>query len=93
MTTDAPRYVRSEFVLSREVEAGLLLLSPGGHGVISLSGAGPEIWTLLRDPHTVQELVDSLAVRFDVQQSEIEEDVRTALESLQQADVVRSDAA
>jgi hypothetical protein len=93
MTTDAPRYVRSEFVLSREVEAGLLLLSPGGQGVISLSGAGPEIWTLLRDPHTVEELVASLAARFDVSPAEIEEDVRTALESLQQADVVRSDAA
>jgi hypothetical protein len=93
MMIDAPRYVRSEFVLSREVEAGLLLLSPGGQDVISLSGAGPEIWTLLRDPHTVEELVASLAARFDVPPTGIEEDVRAALTSLQQADVVRSDAA
>jgi homoserine kinase len=90
---DAPRYVRSDAVLSREVEAALLLLAPGGDGVVSLSGAGPTIWRMLREPLTVADLVHALAERFAVPPEDIVDDVTRTVTSLQAAHVIRSAAA
>jgi hypothetical protein len=87
------RFVQQDSVLSREVESALLLLAPGADGVISLSGAGPTIWSLLREPRTVDDLVARLARRFDVEPRNIEADVHCTIDLLLAAHVIRADAA
>lgn len=86
-------FVQRESVLTREVDAALLLLAPGSEGVISLSGAGPAIWSLLREPRSVEDLVKRLAARFGVEPRDIETDVHGTVESLLAARVIRAEAA
>ena len=89
----APRYVRSNTVLTREVEAALLLLVPGTSAVVSLSGSGPEIWHLLRSPRTIDDVVDHLASRFQVDRESIEPAVRQTVDALIEARVLHRTAA
>lgn len=82
-------FVRSEDVLTRSVEDSVLLLRPDGSGrVVSLSGSGPEIWRLLSQPLSVEELVARLAERFGVPTSSIDGDVRRTLTALVEANVI-----
>lgn len=92
MTNDPLRYVRSDAVLTREVETAVLLLRPGGGDVLSLSGAGTTIWELLRRPMSFDELVQQLAERFHVSPTEIADDVRSTVDSLLDQAMLRAAA-
>ena len=89
----AARYVRSDAVLSRDVESALLLLAPGRSGVVALSGSGPVIWSLLRTPTSFDDLVAELVQRFSLPADDIADDVRRTLEELLAAHVLRRNAA
>jgi hypothetical protein len=93
VTRSQGTFVRSDVVLTREVENALLLLAPHAGGVVSLSGSGPEIWRLLRSPLSCEELVRRLADRFEVSPHDISEDVHRTLEALLEARVIRRGAA
>jgi hypothetical protein len=91
--SDTPRYVRSKAILTREVEAALLLLVPGTSDVLSLSGSGPEIWHLLRSPRTLDDLVEWLTAQYDVDPASIEPAVRQTIDALLNARVLQRTAA
>ena len=93
MIAPAPRFVRNEAVLTREVETAVLLLGPRGGDVLSLSGAGTAIWELLRSPKTLEELVEELAERYHVTSADIAEDVRGIVDALLDQALLRRSAA
>lgn len=93
MTNATPRYVRTDAVLTREVETAVLLLRPDGGEVLSLSGSGTAIWELLRRPMTMEELVQKLAERYHVAPDRIAEDVRGTVHSLLDRSLLRQAAA
>ena len=91
--TPEPAFVRSDDVLTRELADALLLLSPGSGGVVSLTGAGPDIWAMLGSPLTVGTLVGRLADKYGVSPDDIAADVHRTLEDLAAAHVIRRLAA
>lgn len=92
MTDETLRYVRSDAVLTREVETAVLLLRPEGGDVLSLSGAGTTIWELLRRPMTLDELVQQLVERYHVAPADIADDVRETVGSLLEQSLLRAAA-
>ena len=93
MSDASPQYVRAEAVLVRKVDSDTLLLRPGQEDVVVLGGSGPMIWTLLQRPRTMSDLVAELARRYDVDPSDIRDDVRRTVDQLADVGLVRGIAA
>ena len=81
-----------EFVL-REI-AGDLLLVPTGktaldlNGMLTLNEVGGEIWKMLDDVDSEEEIVDRLLEDYDVQREELQQDVREFLERLRELGIL-----
>jgi hypothetical protein len=64
-------FVRTSDALWRRVGSEVLLASPEGPEVASLSVPASAAWLLLDRPRTTRELVESLALEFSVDTEEI----------------------
>ena len=81
-----------DFVL-REI-AGDLLLVPTGktaldlNGMLTLNEVGGEIWKMLDEVETEEEIVDRLLEDYDVQREELQQDVREFLDRLRELGIL-----
>lgn len=81
-----------DFVL-REI-AGDLLLVPTGktaldlNGMLTLNEVGGEIWKMLDDVDSEEEIVDRLLEDYDVQREELQQDVREFLDRLRELGIL-----
>ncbi len=81
-----------DFVL-REI-AGDLLLVPTGktaldlNGMLTLNEVGGEIWKMLDEVETEEEIVDRLLEDYDVQREELQQDVREFLDKLRELGIL-----
>lgn len=81
-----------DFVL-REI-AGDLLLVPTGktaldlNGMLTLNEVGGEIWKLLDEVETEEEIVDRLLKEYEVEREELQKDVREFIGRLQELGIL-----
>lgn len=81
-----------DFVL-REI-AGDLLLVPTGktaldlNGMLTLNEVGGEIWKMLDEVETEEEIVDRLLEDYDVEREELQQDVREFLDKLRELGIL-----
>lgn len=81
-----------DFVL-REI-AGDLLLVPTGktaldlNGMLTLNEVGGEIWKMLDEVESEEEIVDRLLEDYDVQREELQQDVREFLDKLRELGIL-----
>ena len=81
-----------DFVL-REI-AGDLLLVPTGktaldlNGMLTLNEVGGEIWKLLDEVETEEEIVDRLLKEYEVEREELQKDVREFIGKLQELGIL-----
>ncbi|MBQ8586646.1 MAG: PqqD family protein [Oscillospiraceae bacterium] len=81
-----------DFVL-REI-AGDLLLVPTGktaldlNGMLTLNEVGGEIWKMLDEVESEEEIVDRLLEDYDVQREELQRDVREFLDKLRELGIL-----
>lgn len=81
-----------DFVL-REI-AGDLLLVPTGktaldlNGMLTLNEVGGEIWKLLDEVETEEEIVDRLLTEYEVEREELQKDVREFIGRLQELGIL-----
>lgn len=81
-----------DFVL-REI-AGDLLLVPTGktaldlNGMLTLNEVGGEIWKLLDEVDSEEEIVDRLMEDYDVEREELQRDVREFLDKLRELGIL-----
>jgi homoserine kinase len=54
------RFVRDSHALSRRTLDAVVVLPPDREEAIVVSGAGPTVWALTRDPLTLEELTGAL---------------------------------
>jgi len=76
------RFRRSPSALFREVGPEVLLAAVERPGFDVLSGPATDVWDLLDRPQTLDELVASLADRYDAPRTSIETDVQRLLDEL-----------
>lgn len=74
-------WCRRSDVLHRETATTLLLSRRAGQ-VLALSGAGLDIWELLRRPRSVPDMIDDLVKRYDVDPDAIADDVHRTVQEL-----------
>jgi hypothetical protein len=80
--TDVPdRWVRRASVLWRTAPGFLVIAYVDGE-VTRAEGPAPEIWDLLADPRTADELVDELAARYGVSVEAVRADVMSFVNDL-----------
>jgi hypothetical protein len=92
VTTEVPRYRRSGGVPFRRLHDVVLLLAPARRQVVTLGGAGPDLWDLLAEPITVGDAVRRLASAYAVPAESISSDVHRIFDELARLDVLtRSD--
>ena len=85
MTT---RLARAAGVLAQELDGELLLLRPGSSDVLHLDAVASQVWWLLEEPLTSEELVAALADGYGVPGAQVAADLRPALDVLQQHGLV-----
>lgn len=73
---------QSPGVLWRSIGAEVILAPRGRTDFELLSGSGGAVWRALAEPRTFDDLVVSLAERFEVDRSTIEDDVRRLVDNL-----------
>ena len=85
---DDARYVRSPHVLQRRTLDTFVLLAVEGDEPVVVGGTGADVWTLLAEPRTVEQLVEVLAQHYSGDPDVIAADVRALLETFAAAGVV-----
>jgi hypothetical protein len=73
-----------------EIEGEVIILNPETHSVTKLNESGGQLWQLLSESRTVEELTDHLASSYDgVPRDQIQEDVRKFIQNMQEIGLVR----
>ncbi len=84
--------IKHEFVL-REI-AGDMLLVPTGktaldlNGMLTLNEAGAEIWKMLPEVETEDEIVNRLLQEYEVEEAELRKDVTAFLDKLRELGIL-----
>jgi hypothetical protein len=82
------RFVRSPHVLQRRTLDTFVLLGVDAEEPVIVGGTGADVWTLLSEARTLDELVEMLAEHYSGDRSVITADVRTLLDTFVQGGVV-----
>ena len=80
--SDAARFVRSPHVLQRRTLDTFVLLAVDGDEPVVLGGTGADVWSLLVEARTLEELVDTLAEHYSGDPDVIGADVAALLDTL-----------
>jgi hypothetical protein len=83
-----PRWHRHPHLLWRRSLDAVLVLPPGLDEPLALVGTGPELWALLADPRTTEDLVAVLAAAHESGPEVVAPDVVATLEQLERLGVV-----
>ena len=78
----AARFVRSPHVLQRRTLETFVLLAVDGDEPVVLGGTGADVWSLLVEARTLEELVDTLAEHYSGDPDVIAADVAALLDTL-----------
>ena len=84
--------IKREFVL-REI-AGDMLLVPTGrtaldlNGMLTLNEAGAEIWKMLPEAKTEEDIVCRLLEEYEVEEAELRKDVKAFLDKLRDLGII-----
>ena len=89
--TRATQVARGEGVVEGAVDGVLIVMQPITGEYSGLEGTAARIWQLLAEPTTFGELVDQLAVEYDVSRGECAPDVAQWLEQVRRQELVRAD--
>jgi hypothetical protein len=79
---------RRSGVLERRASDGLLLLPVDGHDVTLLAGTGLQLWEVLREARSTDELTRALQGRYAGDSNTIRADLEAALAELEHAGLV-----
>ena len=86
--SDDSRYVRSPHVLQRRTLETFALLAVDGDEPVVVGGTGADVWTLLAEPRTLDDLVEFLAAHYAGDPDVIAHDVAALLDTFVAAQVV-----
>jgi len=78
----AARFVRSPHVLQRRTLETFVLLAVDGDEPVILAGTGADVWALLAEARTLEEVVDTLAEHYSGDPAVIAADVSALLDTL-----------
>jgi hypothetical protein len=87
----AGRWRRRADVLERSLPAGVLLLRADGADVTLVAGTGGQLWRLLAEPRSADELTDALARRYAGDARTIRADIGAALADLERGGFVEGE--
>ena len=71
-------------------EDGSVLINLESGKVFSLNGVGAWVWTMLQQQLTCEDLLDSLAVEFEVPREQLQDDLEAFLHELECHDLVQA---
>ncbi len=77
-----PRYRVAPGVASSALDGEVTILDPRSGVYFGLEDVSAEVWALLSEPRTVEQLCDSLLERYDVPRGECTSDVSELLTEL-----------
>ena len=81
-------FVRAHDVLWRMTMDGILILSRNSDEAMHIVGSTSELWDLLAQPHTAEELVTQLATIYQMRYDDVHSHVARVVDDLVQADPV-----
>ncbi|HJD01179.1 MAG TPA: PqqD family protein [Candidatus Mediterraneibacter excrementavium] len=84
--------IKEGFVL-RQIADQWMAVPIGGmaekvHGLIALNDTAADIWKILQEDHTEQEVVDILRLSYDSEEGELEQSVKEFVQTLEQSDIL-----
>lgn len=84
--------IKEGFVL-RQVADQWMAVPIGGmaekvHGLIALNETGADIWKILQEDHTEEEVVDILMASYESDREEVGQSVKEFISSLQESDIL-----
>lgn len=77
-------YQQKPSVVSAELEGQVVLLHPDNGGVLVLNEAGSHVWHLVRQPLSLDRVVQGFTAVYQAIEREAEQDILTFLQSLMQ---------
>lgn len=80
--TEAAALRRSDEILTSDINGEMVLLNPETGDCYSLSGVGAMLWQLVADPSTIDQIVEGVCARFDVDPDVARSDAEKFLEEL-----------
>ena len=84
------RWCQRPDVLTRRSLDALVLLPVEGDEVLTLAGTGPEVWDLLAEPRSLDELASILGARHAAADDVVAHDIEPILRQLAEGGVVET---
>ena len=82
MLNSEQRFVQNKALLSVEIDDELVMISEDQENFISLSSTGKVIFDCLTSPKLIDDIIESVASKFEVEQARAAEDVEVFLADL-----------
>lgn len=77
-----------ETIFAQEIEGEVVLLDMGSENYFGLDVIGSEIWNLLKEGKTLQEIYDILLERYEVMPEKLKEDLEEFVSKLLESGLV-----
>lgn len=88
----AARFCRAEAIVQEDLGDSLVLGDASGEHWLVLEGTATDVWRLLDQPRTLEDLATKLQERYHGDRSRILEDTGSLLDRLSEKGFVRSEA-
>ncbi|MFD1633376.1 PqqD family protein [Haloplanus ruber] len=88
--SDSTTIVASEDCLSTEIDDESVILHIEGGTYYGFNRVGADIWNIVQEPHTVEEIYETIFEAYDVDKDRCKMDVRTLVSELLELDLVHT---
>lgn len=90
MTETKQRYVQNEGLATAVLDGESVILNTERGFYFGTNELGTQIFTLLEEPRTHEQLVTSLAPKYDVEEDRLSDDIAQFLAQLEENGLIRS---
>jgi hypothetical protein len=81
----------AEGITVADLDGEAIILDINSGQYFGLNKVGAEILSLIKEPRTVDEVIDRIAVQFEADRGRVQDDVLTFIQDMSEAKLVRMD--
>lgn len=88
MANKHPSYTQNKDIIGSPIDDEMVMMDVDKGSYFGLNSMGSEIWNLIEEPKTIQQLVNTLTDEYEISQNECETEVTKFIEALVDVNLV-----
>lgn len=88
MANKHPSYTQNKDIIGSPIDDEMVMMDVDKGSYFGLNSMGSEIWNLIEEPMTIQQLVNTLTDEYEISQNECETEITKFIEALVDVNLV-----